>query len=214
MSVDTKATQGESVPLRPLLEKLPQELYDCIYDLTFTTQPGIRYTSKPPKGASEEGRIARPLYIAPDNVGLLHVDRHSRDKFARSYYGGEGAVFVYDVTRIPVKWPGIWWTWGLSLSTMHRSLIKDLRYVFVAMCEVEDLGASYRVSVMNGSRHLRDEGKAKLGLAPNATVQFGNEGEITDDLGSFRSYAVFGVEQTPIRDGILYYDHRMHELPL
>lgn len=130
MSSTAEASSGEPPSLRHHLEKLPQELYDCIYDLTFTANPGIRYVSKPPEGASEEGRKARPHFILPDNVGLLHVDRLSRQKFARSYYGSEGAVFVYDVTGNILRANEPLRDMSSYIAPEHHQLVKDIRCVF------------------------------------------------------------------------------------
>ncbi|KAK4494277.1 hypothetical protein PRZ48_014575 [Zasmidium cellare] len=182
MSAHLEATQGEPVPLRLHLEGLPQELYDQIYDLTFTAQPGIRYASKPPKGASEEGLAVRPLHIAPDHVGLLHVDRHSRDKFARSYYGGEGAVFVCDITGRVHNTQAYWTPWIASINQMHRSLIKDVRLVF-AKCDVDSYEKSFRE---HRAKKVADRVKGDLGSDTDSTVQTGDEGEITGDLENFQ----------------------------
>lgn len=56
--------------LAALVQSLPQELYDEIYDLTFT--------------ADDEPRVIYKDYTPPH---LLHVDSASRAKYARSYYG-------------------------------------------------------------------------------------------------------------------------------
>lgn len=116
--------------LRARLQKLPQELYDEIYDLTFTAKPGIRYTDRfyhqPEKFRP---RNPRPLFRKPDSVHLLHVNRASRLQFARSYYGGDGAVFaVID----PNGWSGYWVEnfcrdWLFAVPIQHRSFIRDVR---------------------------------------------------------------------------------------
>ncbi|KAI5362784.1 hypothetical protein Slin14017_G064650 [Septoria linicola] len=56
--------------LRTLLESLPQELYDNIYDCVFTAEPATV-------------TICYEDYRFPH---LLHVDRAPRSKFAESYY--------------------------------------------------------------------------------------------------------------------------------
>lgn len=53
------------------VQSLSQELYDLIYEFTFTSEPGVR----------EIGTT----YKTP---GLLHVDQASRHIYGESYYGG------------------------------------------------------------------------------------------------------------------------------
>lgn len=120
----------ETAQLRTRLENLPQELYDEIYDLTFAAEPGIRYLDRfVPEGLKKDK--IRPLFRGPDSVHLLHVDRASRAKFAKSYYGGSGAVFMAtshsdrhgrnrDGTRSCI-------TWLLEVPESHREMIQDIR---------------------------------------------------------------------------------------
>lgn len=108
--------------LRELLETLPQEIYNDIYDLTFTAEPGVRdlgYISRrvPLGGPYGRPKDAGKPFLGSDNRGLLQVDRASREKFAQSYYGGEDAVFVAQsgITA------GVWLD---SLEWKHEALIR------------------------------------------------------------------------------------------
>lgn len=58
------------------MSKIPQELYDNIYDLVFTAEPGVRTLNK--------------QYKIP---ALLHVSQATREKFSKSYYDAEGVTF-------------------------------------------------------------------------------------------------------------------------
>lgn len=88
--------------LRRLLESLSQELFDQIYDLTFTATPGVRQIfhkryleDKTPKLITLSTSKTRHLqFCGYDSRSLLLVDRASSMKFAESHFGGKGAVFV------------------------------------------------------------------------------------------------------------------------
>lgn len=134
MDVNADTDAGESPSLGSLLQTLPRELYDAIYHLTFAAEPGIHYVNKAPQGASEEGRQLRPLFTAPDSVKLLHVDRDSRAKFARSYYGGEGAVFICDHNDLVRCRLNSCRPWLRSLDTAHLPMLNDVRIV-LAKCQ-------------------------------------------------------------------------------
>ncbi|KAK4494306.1 hypothetical protein PRZ48_014604 [Zasmidium cellare] len=125
----SQSDQCRTAKLRALLESLPQELHDRIYDLTFTAEPGIHYIDRFWGGEHHRLYISRPLFQWPDSANLLHVDRASRKQFAESYYGGNGAVFV--ATGLG-KHPrsgviGLCIDWLAMLPLQHRNLIKDVR---------------------------------------------------------------------------------------
>lgn len=113
--------------LSELMQTLPQELYDRIYDHTFTAMPGMRFVGHKfpdhdddyccwlPSYMSVEqfcqinpfpfgidSRHARTslvkhgLFTKPDSTVLLHVDHQSREKFAASFFGGQGTFFAFD----------------------------------------------------------------------------------------------------------------------
>lgn len=65
-------------PLREHLETLPQELYDMIYDLTFTAEERVVY-------------VLQRKHYPPH---LLQVDHHSRQKFTASYYSSTTFLFT------------------------------------------------------------------------------------------------------------------------
>ncbi|CAK1365435.1 hypothetical protein CB0940_10037 [Cercospora beticola] len=114
--------------LRKSLLNLPQELHDRIYDLTFTTAPKIRIY-KPGHGDLVRQVLAELHEKSPSNIvvfderlpHLLHVSRASRELFAKSYFGGDGAVFVF---YAPVK------IWRVPIEKCHWELIKDARVAF------------------------------------------------------------------------------------
>ncbi|KAK4494307.1 hypothetical protein PRZ48_014605 [Zasmidium cellare] len=133
---DTDDT-NDTIELRTHLESLPQELYDHIYDLTFTANPCVHYLDRfyPRSVASfakisKLSKVARPLFQKPDSPNLLHVDRASRRKFAQSFYGGHGSVFVADhlvcgfVDRIG--------RFIRSLPEEHQEMVRDIRAVVPA----------------------------------------------------------------------------------
>ncbi|KAF2216975.1 hypothetical protein CERZMDRAFT_93040 [Cercospora zeae-maydis SCOH1-5] len=68
--------------LRDRMMALPQELFDEIYNLTFTADKQVRHITNALSG--------RPPH-------LLHVDRHSRKKFAASYYRNTTFLFPCDI---------------------------------------------------------------------------------------------------------------------
>ncbi|KAK4494841.1 hypothetical protein PRZ48_014197 [Zasmidium cellare] len=113
------------------VQSLPQELYDEIYKLTFTAAPGPRYPAKtifmkPTHGAEREihGQ-KRPIELVTrqfhghDAIALLQVDQASREKFARSYYGGPDALFMFN-RRKPAE------MWLKSLSEHHRGYLRHV----------------------------------------------------------------------------------------
>lgn len=119
--------------VRARLDKLPQELYDKIYDFTFSAEPGNRYLDcfvDPSYRPSKDGM--RPLFQKPDSIHLLHVDRASRKQFARSYYGGSGAVFISPwISKSVISGPphDTCHIWLSSLPKDHRAMIRDVRIV-------------------------------------------------------------------------------------
>lgn len=98
-----------SLKLRALIDSLPQELYDEIYDLAFTAEPKIRiYSGKDIDedlvlgfAELERASLQRVVKLNEAIPRLLHVDRASRKKFAESYFGHPDSTFVYtlDVLR-------------------------------------------------------------------------------------------------------------------
>ncbi|KXT16564.1 hypothetical protein AC579_6280 [Pseudocercospora musae] len=84
------------------LISLPQELYDEIYNLTFTAEPSVRDLGavRRQKGNKSSSTCvyyrAHPAtpFLGSDSRSLLQVGRRSRAKSAASYYGGENNIFL------------------------------------------------------------------------------------------------------------------------
>ncbi|GIZ41104.1 hypothetical protein CKM354_000442000 [Cercospora kikuchii] len=101
--LDSSADAG-ILELRERLESLPQELYNHIYDFTFTATSRIRIF-----GISPWARFYLTTSVLPDTSSrrvvtfderlpsMLRVDRASRKKFADSYFGGEDSTFIFYV---------------------------------------------------------------------------------------------------------------------
>ncbi|KAJ9628523.1 hypothetical protein H2203_002423 [Taxawa tesnikishii (nom. ined.)] len=88
--------------LSDLINNLPPELYIQIFDLTFTPDADIRYIKadyKPPR--------------------LLHVNRQSRQRFAKLYYG-ENAIFHTNGANGS--------RWVKSLPQAHRDMVRKIRF--------------------------------------------------------------------------------------
>ncbi|WPB02624.1 uncharacterized protein RHO25_007260 [Cercospora beticola] len=122
----SSASNGtNSLELRNLLESLPQELYNHIYDLTFTAEVKLRfYSMKREMGLLQLEELAatypeRVVTINEKPPHLLHVDRKSRAKFAASYFGGESVFVVVSPNR-----------YGACFSHSHLELIRAPHYVF------------------------------------------------------------------------------------
>lgn len=89
-----------SASLATLLQSLPQELYDEIYELVFT---------------ADQSEI---VDLESDNPfpARLYVDHHSRELFAKSYYAN--TTFTLQRTRMD-----IFSRWAKSLSWRHYGLV-------------------------------------------------------------------------------------------
>ncbi|PIA88751.1 hypothetical protein CB0940_06721 [Cercospora beticola] len=100
----TSSAGTDTLELRERLESLPQELYNHIYDFTFTATSRIRIF-----GISPWARFYLTTSVLPDTASrrvvtfderlpsMLRVDRASRKKFADSYFGGEDSTFIFYV---------------------------------------------------------------------------------------------------------------------
>lgn len=71
--------------LRDLMQSLPQELYDEIYNLTFTANQKVLYVT----------RTYRPPH-------LTRIDHNSRTKFVASYY--RNTTFLFTRRRTFRRW--------------------------------------------------------------------------------------------------------------
>ena len=90
--------------LAVLIQALPAELYDEIYNLTFAA-------------SATETRTIDEHYDFP---ACLHVSHSTREQFAESYYG-EGAIFF--VHEKIAK------TWLKCLPPAHARHVREIRYV-------------------------------------------------------------------------------------
>ena len=91
------------------VQDLPGELYNIIYEYTFTVGPGERKISK--------------TYQPPS---LLTVDRASRKLFAKSYYGSSGSSFVHNrngTKEVLIRWLR-------SLPRRHLRLLNEVKEVY------------------------------------------------------------------------------------
>ena len=98
IALNDTSTSMERLP--QLVQNLPPELQDLIYDFTFTPNPqtvSIRFDYKPPS--------------------LLTVDRASREKFAKSYYGTE-TIFIIETIFYGKQWLS-------SLPKSHLDLVRE-----------------------------------------------------------------------------------------
>ncbi|GIZ41103.1 hypothetical protein CKM354_000441900 [Cercospora kikuchii] len=102
---------GSGLELRERLENLPQELYDYIYDLTFTAEAKIRiYSHENSYGPTSSMLSNATKHYSQQAVEvnerpphLLHVDRASRQKFAKSFYGNPDSTFIFSTGHFPVR---------------------------------------------------------------------------------------------------------------
>ncbi|PPJ60189.1 hypothetical protein CBER1_10133 [Cercospora berteroae] len=95
----TPNTTSNTPTLRTLMESLPQELYDEIYSLTFAASPSIHlihlsYLFSTPLSSTLSPYPCSRITQNDAFPHLLHVDRHSRNKYAKSFYGDSKSVFI------------------------------------------------------------------------------------------------------------------------
>lgn len=88
-----------------LLQSLPQELYDRIYDLTFTAV------------AEDNIRMTKHFRFP----AVLHVDHASRELAAAAYYS-QNKVFTGTLLH------GFFFAWLHAIPSSHRGHIRDIRY--------------------------------------------------------------------------------------
>lgn len=105
-------SQANIEQLAHLVQSLPQELYDCVYNLTFTAndeEVNIFYTYSPPR--------------------ILAVSRATRTQAAATYYST--TTFFCSSRRYLFRWL-------LSLSSPHLSYLRktDYHHSVVGMEEV------------------------------------------------------------------------------
>ncbi|GIZ41108.1 hypothetical protein CKM354_000442400 [Cercospora kikuchii] len=114
----------DSLELRSHLESLPQELYDYIYDLTFTADAKVRVYARNHQiwllelDWLSEAYSEQVVTINEKPPHLLHVDRSSRTKFAASYFGGASIFVVVGPVRYRTRF-----------SQSHLGLIRVPHYM-------------------------------------------------------------------------------------
>ncbi|KAF7193282.1 hypothetical protein HII31_05376 [Pseudocercospora fuligena] len=124
--ITTSSKEMSPEQLRSGLESLPQEIYDEIYDLTFTAEAGVRDLGAVVRRYGEDEdeffctRTLTPkLFFGRDSSKLLRVDQRSRAKFAASYYGGPNTIFL-------ARNPHAAATWLSSVDPKHRDLVSRM----------------------------------------------------------------------------------------
>lgn len=117
-------SNDDSHTLRERLDALPPELWEMIYDWTFTAGAKIRMYSWEPESqyfrrvtCAELHELAQgysnDMVTVNEIPHLLHVDRASRKKFAESFYGNPNSRFVVSPS------------WIAQFPT-HKKLVKNL----------------------------------------------------------------------------------------
>lgn len=95
----------ESIQLANLVQALPQELYDDIYILTFTFEPGTIVD------LDDETNKAFP--------SIMQVDRFHREEIAKIYY----STACFTCTYKPEKYQSRLYKWANTLSRKHNLLV-------------------------------------------------------------------------------------------
>lgn len=123
----TMPPKDNNTNLPSLIQTLPRELIDEIYNLTFIANPGKRHIHSlgPPPDRQDftpyRSLDLSKLFASPDSISLLHVSRSSRETFAASFFGGDGAVFLCETTMDLI-------TFSIVFGSEYRGMIMDLRY--------------------------------------------------------------------------------------
>ncbi|KJX92209.1 hypothetical protein TI39_contig5891g00003 [Zymoseptoria brevis] len=103
----------DSSELRGLLEDLPQELYDLVYELTFTAPQTSEQDLTTKIGSAE--------YV--HHLKLLRVNSTSRTQYGKSYF----ATRTFLVGRNCI-------TWLASLSVKHREQLSSYEVLAQGLC--------------------------------------------------------------------------------
>ncbi|PPJ60191.1 hypothetical protein CBER1_10119 [Cercospora berteroae] len=173
-----------SLQLRELIDRLPQELYDQIYDLTFTAESKIRiynygrgYThTLAPLTVATKHHSQRIVAVNESIPHLLHVDRTSRQKFAESYYGNPNSIFLFSNGLVPVR------------EKPFLRLMKDVRLI---------LWCNSLVLLVYGRKCI----------AEGAGISAGSIGLISyEDISGLLNKRVGGVEKAVAKPAAVYID--------
>ncbi|GIZ41106.1 hypothetical protein CKM354_000442200 [Cercospora kikuchii] len=118
----------DSLKLSALIERLPQELQDIIYDMTFTADAKVHiYIENRDLRLSMLDELVEKCSSSAVEIDkkilphLLWVNRHSRQKFASSYFGHNSVFALYTITE---------WIASSVLGSL-RDLIPEPLLVFV-----------------------------------------------------------------------------------
>ncbi|CZT24144.1 uncharacterized protein RCC_09861 [Ramularia collo-cygni] len=132
---------AEVEALRHGLAKIPQELYDEIYNLVFTAPPGIRDLSADSLaigGQQSAAPSTRKYRAALSTTNLLQVSRSTRELYASTYYGEGEFLFSHKKpdmfshtnsdNRICEKNMRRMVAWAISLPEKHQRLVKKIHF--------------------------------------------------------------------------------------
>ncbi|GIZ41117.1 hypothetical protein CKM354_000443300 [Cercospora kikuchii] len=138
------------VGLQKGLARLPQELYDQVYDLTFTANAAVRmffdeavYKDRGALNMFSSGSTFGPAGQLHKHLSgvqqprryLMHVDRASRLKYARSFYGQDSIIVVCGASglttllgkmhcdHVPLLRVYVRDTWGNEVDEAHAKRI-------------------------------------------------------------------------------------------
>ncbi|GIZ41107.1 hypothetical protein CKM354_000442300 [Cercospora kikuchii] len=111
-----------TLKLRDHLERLPQELYDNIYDLTFAAASKLCIYA--PRNILDLWNVGnrypkRIISINEKLPHLLHVDRRSRAKFAQSFFGNDTSFLAIHSSALA----------SLCIENRHLELVNELLFV-------------------------------------------------------------------------------------
>ncbi|CAK1358701.1 unnamed protein product [Cercospora beticola] len=104
----TTTTEEDTAALRDHLENVPQELYDMIYDMTFTAEPEVRViypeNVRPVGDQDPTGKLkpGRSIHVSRNQAfsHLLHVDRRTRARYAQSHFGQWSLMIVFGIVML------------------------------------------------------------------------------------------------------------------
>ncbi|KXT12548.1 hypothetical protein AC579_7471 [Pseudocercospora musae] len=161
---------SDADPIRAGLTRLPQELYDVIYNLSLTCDDeyiNLGTTELPARGPT-------PMIRAHT---MLAASRDSRADFAKTYYSN--TIFVlYD---IPTRSK-----WLKSLPLEHQLLIQDTGCVVCRGVWYADERVKQRKNDEHTARGRDFLWRRGIGIEVAAKVKFGWEDTLSEDIAQFR----------------------------
>ncbi|KAK4618297.1 hypothetical protein CLAFUW4_12121 [Fulvia fulva] len=139
------------------------------YDLTFTAAPSIREFGTLIKGLKDLTRPSDPM------SHLLHVDCHSRSKYAASYYGPGAALIVYNPPTLTALL--------LLLPESHRNSVADIRCIVCRNQEDEDIDDEPLPEEAHQIETCLENTNCEGSLA--SRTRLGTSDHVTKDLGDY-----------------------------